>query len=419
MNEKEISKMLDKNWYYQGFNATPGFSYGPVYSMFFDMYDVLGFGYTSVICFFEKDVCYYLYDYDDLEHIKNELVERYSKDPSYLEWLLLTDAQICQRVITDMKSLGSIKIDSYTNQGLYDAWRDTNKLYAKLLSISHIVEGFTLTTEGAIRAGIHKEYPQDQNALSILTTPPKQSFLTKEQYELACIAKELLARGEIACSINILEKYYDVYTRLQRHVEQYYWKLNNYTGSHTLSKGDFISEISDLMKDSNTMDVLIHAVETHADRLAQRQEYLNNIQDNTLKKLLEINNVLFEIHDRRKEYMTKSITYLDMFFREIAKRHHMSVSDLRYILPNEFEQLPNLSDDLHTRRKASIYFATKEEHIVFSGNDAKQYIDILTPKNEQDINNNVLTGNCASVGTAQGIVKVCRGIEEIRKVKKR
>ncbi|MBI2436696.1 MAG: hypothetical protein HYV41_03070, partial [Candidatus Magasanikbacteria bacterium] len=83
-----LDDLVQKDWYFQGFNGTPTLLYGPAFSMIRNMPDTLGFGYSACIQYFKNDVCYYLYAWDDLYKIRDELLSRFAKDNTYLEYLV-------------------------------------------------------------------------------------------------------------------------------------------------------------------------------------------------------------------------------------------------------------------------------------------------------------------------------------------
>ncbi|MSU75588.1 MAG: hypothetical protein EXS55_03685, partial [Candidatus Magasanikbacteria bacterium] len=95
---RKIDELLEKDWYFQGFNGTPALLYGPMYSMFRDMPNFLGYGYSVCIEYFQNDVAYYLYAWDDLRSILKHLLDRYEKDSGYLDWLVDQNEIICQKV---------------------------------------------------------------------------------------------------------------------------------------------------------------------------------------------------------------------------------------------------------------------------------------------------------------------------------
>ena len=102
----DINDLLKKKWYFQGFNGTPSLLYGPAFSMVRYMPEFLGFGYSACIEYFEKDVCYYLYAWDDLHAILDKLLEHYQRDKGYLNFLLKENERTSVDVLAEYKKIG-------------------------------------------------------------------------------------------------------------------------------------------------------------------------------------------------------------------------------------------------------------------------------------------------------------------------
>lgn len=198
----DTTELSKKKWYFQGFNGTPSLLYGPAFSMIRDMPELLGFGYSACIEYFEKDVCYYLYAWDDLYAILDQLLGHYKKDKGYLDYLLKENERICSEVLAEYKQIGSRNWKNLSVEELFVLWRKSDRLYARLLAISHIVEGFTLTTENHIRELVEIEFGKDYlDKILLLTAPPRHSFLATERYELCLIAREVKSGNKDAAEM--------------------------------------------------------------------------------------------------------------------------------------------------------------------------------------------------------------------------
>lgn len=415
-----IDNLLQKRWYFQGFNGTPALLFGPAQSMVKDMPDVLGFGYkTGCIIFFERDVCYYLYAWDDLFLVRDELLARAKADATYPEWLLEKDKAICDTVMREFHSVNLASLVKLNNEALYKKWREFLRLYTFLVSVSHSVEGLVLTTEDTIRGLARKEFPENALAITILTVPPVHSFISTERYELLKIAENCLALGLDHITSASEQSAPDIFYQLSRHTKKYFWKLNNFTAARTLAADDFAREINAILKEPGKIDSAIREYEALPELQKKRNELIGRIKSQELKDLLVLNNVIFEIHDRRKEYMTQGLTYLDAGLAEIGKRWQIPLSDLRYILPTEFESLPGIADELRERRKKSVYFLFPDcSKVAVSGPRADDIIHKLQMQNHVDADADSIQGNCAVPGMVRGRVKICRGVEEISKMRK-
>lgn len=94
----DINKLLLKDWYFQGFNGVPAVLFGAAWSMVRDMPNFLGFGYSACIEYFSNDVCYYLYAWDDLYKVRDELLKHFKTQKNYLSYLIKSDEKICKKV---------------------------------------------------------------------------------------------------------------------------------------------------------------------------------------------------------------------------------------------------------------------------------------------------------------------------------
>jgi phosphohistidine swiveling domain-containing protein len=418
---ENIEKFIHKKWYFQGFNAVPTLLYGPVSSMVSEMPALLGYGYRSCVYFFEKDICYYLYDWKDLHTIHDEFFAAYHADSTYLSYLLKENKKICISVSTRYAVIGKIDWKEVTIEELVDLWKEVNNLYAYLLSVSHIVEAFTLTTEDEIRERFRGIFPNDFVEKTVqCTLPTIHSYMTREQYYLAKICRDIIAAGSVVNRDTLFGISESIEESIKHHTKQFFWKLNSYTSAKILTVEDFKEEIIGMLRKYD-IDKIITDYESLQTRIEQKNVILETIKDKKLLELINISDIFFEIHDKRKELMTQSVHYLDFLLREIARRHCVSISDLRYICSTEFGQLPDIMDELQKRRKQGLFVtfiddSEKVQKIVFSGDEAKKYIYLF--KKHLSIQSDIkeIVGNCASKGVVTGTVKVCRGEKEISKV---
>lgn len=403
----DIKDLFKKKWYFQGFNGVPALLYGPAFSMVRDMPKFLGFGYSACVEYFEKDVCYYLYAWDDLYIILDKLLEHYRDDSKYLNYLLKENERICKEVLVEYKKIGSKNWKKLNVKELFFLWRKSNELYARLLSVSHIVEGFTLTTEDRMRELITQEFGDDcLDKFLLLITPSRHSFLTTEHYKLCLIAREIKKNGEN----NAIVK------KLKAHQKKYYWKLNGYTSAKIVSVEYFMKEIEEMLIKKIDLDKIIADYESLPARIKERKNLIKKINNKELLILLAIQDAIFCIHDRRKECMTQAIHYLDFLLAEIGKRFSLPFGDLKYIRPSELEKLPGIAMELPLRREKSLYIIFSDcKELLVVGDDAEKYFgNFKSGVHVSAVSE--LRGSCASPGNAKGIVKICRGEKEIGKI---
>ena len=415
-----VDNLLKKNWYLQGFNATPAMLYGPAFSMVRDMPKALGFGYCACIEYFKDDVCYYAYAWDDLCAILEILLKKCAGNKNYPGYLVRENEKICHEVLSAYDRIERKNWQTASVKQLFSFWRQINDLSAYLCSVSHIVEGFSLTTEDKIRKLIAEEFKDDiLDKIILLTTPRLHSFMTIEHYELCLLARLIKNKKITLSSVTDLKKYPDILKKLIKHQQKYFWKLNGYTSAKKLLPEDFVDEIRELLSKKVDLDKIIFDYQSLSIRVKKRDALRKKIKNKELKNLLTIGDKIFQIHDRRKECLTRTIHYLDSLLLEISRRFNVSMNDLRYIRASELEKLPGIMPELKKRRKTSLFVLLPGlKGLVFSGAQAKKYFKILEMNQRQD--GGIITelkGACASSGKVIGIVKVCRGEKEISKMR--
>lgn len=398
---KDIKFLLKKNWYFQGFNGTLTLLEGGARSAVVDMPQRLGYGYTAIIMYFEKDKCYFLYLWDDMFEIMKELRKRVKKDRGYLKFLNNEDKKACKESLKFFKTIKNI--DQKSLAELQELFIDTSKAYANVLSVSHIVEGWVHPAENLIRNKV-----KNSHNLALLTSPSFDSFITKEQKLLANIANYAKQKGMSKVDNLLLKKDKKLKQMLQEHQEKWFWKNNGYASAKVLSIQYFVKELNNFIRNPRKFN-------DPNEIKKEKTKLLKKINDKELNELIGINDVIFRIHDRRKEHMIISMHYLELILKELKKRTNISIEHLRYLLPEETTKIN--AGELKSRRNKCIYFIYPGGHELFTGKKAEDYIFILEQKIKSEHLDEVKE-NGISPGKVKGIVKVCRGEAEISKVKK-
>jgi len=414
--KQKIKELLKKKWYFQGFNGTPALLYGAARSAVADMHKTLGYGYETIIEFFEDDKCYFLYAWNDLYSILNNLRNRFKKDKNYLKFLLEKDDEVCSKALDFYKKLDDIDLSKKSDEELYKLYKETDRVYGSVLSVSHMIEGFTLTCEDKIREKTQKHFKENSDEiLKILVAPLWPSFLSAEHNELYKIVQGIKKAELKNINKDSLSKHSLICNKLKQHQKKYFWKSNSYASAKVLSVEDFIKEIKGILEKKIDVDQKIKEFEDIKKHKKRKEEILKKFNDPELNELITLNDVIFRLHDHRKEYMTISLHYIDRFLKEIGRRNGIPIEFMRYIRVEEVPNVASLKEELKKRRKRSIYFTLPEGIFVFTGKEADDYISKLNKQREIQ-ETKIIKGNCASKGKVKGIVKVCRGEKEIGKM---
>ncbi|MBI4427165.1 MAG: hypothetical protein HY569_01630 [Candidatus Magasanikbacteria bacterium] len=179
-----------------------------------------------------------------------------------------------------------------------------------------------------------------------------------------------------------------------------------------------MTEIEEILAKNIDIDKIIADYEFLPKQILKKEKLRQTIKSEELLTLLAINDIIFSIHDRRKECMTQAIHYLDFLMAEIGRRFNLPLYDLRYIRASELDQLPNIAEELRSRRERSLYVVLPGgKEALFIGDEAENLFKTLEKTDAENKSSvEILRGNCASPGKVTGIVKICRGEVELGKV---
>ncbi|MBS3136620.1 hypothetical protein J4401_06740, partial [Candidatus Woesearchaeota archaeon] len=284
-----------------------------------------------------------------------------------------------------------------------------------ILSVSHVIEGFTLTTEEKILSLVNSNV-KDKNKRSLLVSPIYPSFLSIEHAELMKIAKQVIEKGQRIVNRSFLKNNPVIKEMIDAHQEKYFWKRNGYSSPKVLSAADFADEINFILQKVTDIDRKLKEFNEISFVCGKKEEILKKINNSELSELVHINDTIFRLHDHRKEMLTIAIHYIDIMLVEIGRRKNIPIELMRYTWKNDFPAMKLGKNELEDRMKKSVFITLPGKRMVYTGDKATEIISKLVSRDE-NTDSSIIKGNCASGGTATGIVKVCRGEKEIAKVK--
>lgn len=410
MDDNYIRGLAKKEWYFQGFNGTLTLLAGITRSGSVELVEKLGYGFDAIVVYYEHDKCYFLYAWDDLHHIHDQLMAKVKADKEYLAYLTEEDEKVCNESLLYFQGLDSIDLSKKSLEELQGLLIQIDQAYANSISVSHMIEGWTLTTEQKIRDTINS-ITDDPHALVILTSPTFIPFQTKEQISMNSIANYVREKGLQHVGKKELDSDEQILSMLKDHQSSFFWINNSYASAKDLQVEDFLAELNEILKKP------AKEFEDPRENKRKKDELLKKLESAELSELIQINDTIFRIHDRRKEYLTIGLHYIEMVLEELHKRTGFSRESLRYLLPLEVSKVESMKEELLRRREKCIHFSNAKEQNLYSGDEAEKYVSMFSEllKIEQS---DTIKGSGASPGVVRGKVKVCRGESEIAKVEK-
>lgn len=122
----------------------------------------------------------------------------------------------------------------------------------------------------------------------------------------------------------------------------------------------------------------------------------------------------------RRELQTWSYYHLEFLLKEIAKRLHLSMKQLRMMLPEEAEialRTEKVNHNLLNERLQLVVYGYKPKRFYLTGKLAKDFVKKEIKVEEKIKKVNKLSGEVASPGKAKGEVAIINAPEDIKKMK--
>lgn len=238
---------------------------------------------------------------------------------------------------------------------------------------------------------------------SILSTPTEESFVKQEERELLTIA----SRGDE--------------NALKKHAKKYEWLNYQYKGpAHDFKY--FEDRFDALLENQDDLSNIQNEFEEREKEMQKKRNLLLQQLDFDEKqlKLIQISQDLVFIKNYRKDALYHGNYSYEPFFREVGKRLHLSLDQVRAfnyweIGPALLEQEYNV-DELNARLRFCVAWVDKENYTMYTGNKAKEILQktMFEKTKKQDVNE--LFGSCAYPGVVRGLVKVINIPKEMGKM---
>ncbi len=399
MNIDVFKNALAEDRFKQKGSVTPLYLLGAGMSGF-NIKPILGYGYTDFLYIYKEsygEMHYLIRDFNDMWQI---IKAKLAHNPHYLAQVRrdyqdrLVEHEDLYHMIdkTDLSALNDTE--------LLKVLRQTNTLYINnACGTAHICEAVSHNAEAELIAHLPKSLTDNDNFAELfatLTAPTEQSFLSREEDELARIAT--LNESELASA-------------LEKHQKRYHWVNNSYAGDKYLSIDDFRGRLG------------------HAEALSLRKDM--NAEKNALFLRYQLNeSARMTIHlidftaswqDERKGNILKTIHYLDRLLLELARRTKIDIRYLRYLFPSELEKARVLADieGKHSQirvRYEGVAIYTDEKRLITATREDYSHIVNLIKGLAPDADG-VVRGLVARKGMISGRVAIVHDVTELDKVK--
>ncbi|MBI2129525.1 hypothetical protein HYU07_04765 [Candidatus Woesearchaeota archaeon] len=332
-----------------------------------------------------------------------------------------------ENVFKEIKEIFKImrnkSIQNFTNKQLKKLFSRIFYLMKKQYGYSLVMEGMDLLEEQdylRLLPAVKKEDAPE--AIRILSTPEKLSFLEKEKMALLKLAKAAftnknLKKAVMSNSIEEIKKFPDFFKKLQEHTKNYFWIQNSFLKAFYLSESYFLNLISDLIEAKNPEAIKNEINKFENKRKTARKEisavYKNYHPGPEAKMFFDLVRFFSTFQDDRKESIQRLVFSVDRIFDEVEKRIKVKKSELYNYLFNE------VMATLESGRLASKDELSKREHlacfsylegeeiktIMLYGKDALDVLDFFKKKREEIAKKGIIKGFIASVGNGEKTIE--------------
>jgi len=271
------------------------------------------------------------------------------------------------------------------------------------------------------------------DAFSKLTTPREESFMQKEHENLLNLLVEINSGPELREIFKKSEprhilkeiKGKKIEKKIEKHTRDYGWLGYGFIGPKW-DETYFIGIMSSLLRQDKSPEKMIEEIKQDRERLFREQEKIIKslgLDDNE-QKLFEVARGFVFTKGYRKDSMFKFYSRIEMFYKEIARRLHVSVTDIRFCFPHEFEKLmssdPKLIKTLRERQKFFVWesIGKYEDDIYLTGQEARKHLKKLSFEKEESTDVSILNGACACPGRSKSKVKIINIPKEMSKMEK-
>ncbi|QQG53058.1 MAG: hypothetical protein HY931_02605 [Candidatus Falkowbacteria bacterium] len=272
------------------------------------------------------------------------------------------------------------------------------------------------------------------DVFSVLTTPLQPSKSAEEYRALLLILQDIIADAKLKEYFSFTE------TRI---IAEELTKIDRPTAlkikKHTADFGFlgygmvgpawnqeyFIDILSSLIRQKiNPVQALQESEDNKLKTEKRQQELAKKLKiDNEHLGVLKFARDLVFTKGARKDAIFCALSVLENLYREVGRRHYLSLRQVRYFNPEELSQLLRggemSAELLNERYNFSIYYSSKkpQTEVFLTSEKAKKFIDKLNIIKEEIGDVKILAGDCASPGRARGEAKVINVIADMAKMK--
>jgi len=270
------------------------------------------------------------------------------------------------------------------------------------------------------------------DVFGILTTPPKTSYVAKEEISFLRIAAKIHRRKKARQVFlkHQVEKIPDqlkstdqvVYRHIIEHCQSFCWLAYQYKGPAT-HISEYIGRWQELLKSKiDPSELLKKTVRGRNQVMRQQKKIIRDLRLTPyLADLVELGQSMVFIKDFRKDALYHGMYSYEPLLRETGRRLGLTIHQMWAM--NTWEIAPALLyrrfnvDELNARQKTAVAFADRKRYVIYTGKKAKKFLRKIHFEKLAKVSVKELSGTPACTGKVTGIVKIINVPEEMSKMK--
>jgi len=350
------------------------------------------------------------------------IVKKITTDISYLEKIFSQIYIQCHKLENIGRKINNLKLSKKSNLDLYNLYQSFYKQniltygYGGTMPMLDFQKHTFFSDEllKYLKKKVKKELVS--RYFVILTTPTKDTFDRLEQKDILKLYAEIYQKR---ININNLPKNID--TKLSKHIKKWAWLPYLYQGPAG-DRSYFLDELKDFKRRKIDPSKRLREFEEEKEKIKNEQREIIKIikPDKFYKKLIELARESVFLKVYRRSYQTKGYYLIEPLLNEIAKRLHLTIKQVRFMLPQEVKTALkagrlNLTE-INSRTNYCVYKNTAKQKLVFTGQKARDFFNQVK-KEKIDKSLKTIKGTTACAGKAKGTVKIINSIQDMKKMK--
>ena len=396
-NTTKFLEAFKKNWYIQGFNASPIFL-TPAALSGIDMHDTVGFGYTDFLLYYKDGYCEYGYDNNDFDEMWQIIKQKLEADPDYLKKM----RDLYEKKLAEAQPLYdkiSQNPESFSDEEILPLIKQALQALVHAVGIAHMIEPIGINLETQLKEQLEEEVNADEKKLNeyfaLLSSPTTPSFLAQEEASLFSISQLPEREQEQA---------------IAKHIDRFFWVHTSYVGANPLT--------------IKALKERLAQIEAHklSDIANQKSSLIKGLKlSEAIQRTSQLIDFSVSWQDDRKGKILETIALVDRMFKELSKRTSIPVNLLHQLLPADLETIGSTDDlrameqELRTRKNGMFLIVDRHGEHSAIGYDFEtlmpEYQKYHLQQEQKDFR-----GTTANRGTATGRVVICRGVESLNNV---